>query len=118
MEAKFVPVGVVDIWCLTICLTTMYVYIYIYIYTYTYIYIYILYMYIYIYLSISLSLYIYIYIFYIKVFKEIKVSMFEAIALDVVFFNCIIHKKPILYIHALPVITLYKVTRCKDKITV
>ena len=73
-------------------------------------------MYIYIYISLSLSLYIYI--FYIKVFKEIKVSMFEAIALDVVFFNCIIHKKPILYIHALPVITLYKVTRCKDKITV
>ena len=69
-------------------------------------------MYIYIYISLSL------YIFYIKVFKEIKVSMFEAIALDVVFFNCIIHKKPILYIHALPVITLYKVTRCKDKITV
>ena len=51
-------------------------------------------------------------------FKEIKIYVFYAIAFDVVFFNCIIYIKPVLYIHALPVIILYKVTRCKDKITV
>ena len=37
-----------------------------------------------------------------KVFKEIKISMFEAIAFDVVFFHCIIHIKPILQKLTLP----------------
>ena len=38
-----------------------------------------------------------------KVFKEIKIYMFYAIAFDVVFCNCIIHIKPILQ-----KLTLYK----------
>ena len=44
-------------------------------------------------ISVYHTPYIYIYIY---VFKEIKISIFEAIAFDVVFFNCIIHVKPIL----------------------
>ena len=78
MEANFVPVAVLDVWC-------------------------------YIYNQLNI---------YIKLFKEIKIYMFYAIAFDVVFFSCIIYIKLVLYIHALPVITLYKITRCKDKITV
>ena len=35
------------------------------------------------------------YIIY-KVFEEMKISMFQAIAFNVVFFTCIIHIKPIL----------------------